>query len=127
MQPDPFPLAGRQRTRLVPDAAWDPGPAEVVQQPGPADLGDRGGIQAQLAGGPGGDLGHPSGVAEQKRRPEVDQVPEGGRDAVQVGLVDQPPRLRLGLDHGGAGVVHADFGEQPRAWRTKAAAIAGSR
>ncbi|MDQ3523695.1 MAG: hypothetical protein M3451_01415, partial [Chloroflexota bacterium] len=47
MQPDLFPLGGRQRPGFIQDAVWNAGATEVVQQRGPADVRDLGLRQAE--------------------------------------------------------------------------------
>ena len=45
-------------------------------------------------------------------RLQIHQIPKGARDAIQVGLAEQPPRLRFGRDHRGADVDGLQLGQQ---------------
>ena len=57
VQPHPLPLAGGQRTRLVPDRVGHPEPAEAGDEPGAAQRLHVVGRQPELLAGAGGELG----------------------------------------------------------------------
>jgi hypothetical protein len=84
VQPDLFPPADTQRTRLLPDAVSDADPAEVVQERRPAQGRDIGCGKAQISRRGLGQFRHASGAASQKGRLQVGHVGKGSGHLVEA-------------------------------------------
>jgi hypothetical protein len=101
-----FPFLSPQPARPVPHAGRHRDPAQVVQQPGPAD--------GRCVGGPGQlgrrarQLGDPSRVAGEPRALQVGGVPEPGQGLLKGRLVtERATGPGLGADHGCPQVIRA--------------------
>jgi hypothetical protein len=97
VETDALPLAGAERSLLVPDRIRDAQPAEIVEIAG-APHGRRELGQPVLHRPARGELGDRLRVAEQVRRLQVDEVRDGEQRSVQPVAVQREGESRLGLD-----------------------------
>ena len=97
--PDPLPVAGAQRPRLVQDRVRHAEPAVAVDKAGPAQQVCLLRRQAEPAPGRFGQLRDRDRVAERERRFQVDEVADGRQRAVQFSRRQFDGKRRLGRDH----------------------------
>ena len=114
MQPDPLGFGVAERAALVPDVVRHAQPAEVMDQPGPADLAGDGLAEPVRGGRLTGEVGDPARVAERVRGLHVGEVRDRLQRRVERGAGQPDPERGLGAEHGipAAGLVQP--GEQGR-------------
>ena len=95
VEPDPLPLAGRERPRLLPDGHWDRDPAHVLDQGRASYRRDLVLVEAAAFRRPARQLRHSGGVAGKERAYEVGKVPHRREGAIDPAALEDEARGRL--------------------------------
>ena len=123
VEPDPLPLAGRERPRLLPDGHWDRDPAHVLDQGRASYRRDLFLVEAAAFRRAARQLRHSGGVAGKEWAYEVGKVPYRREGTIDPGVLEDEPRGRLAREglipdrhlvvdrEDGLGVLHEPGGD----------------